>query len=684
MFRRALHASAVGVVVLTLVAGCNDSSTSTNDGSTGTADETFELQLLHFADVDGGGTAAMFNVDEFSALVDHFRSREPDRTILLSSGDNYIPGPIFEASDDDRMAAVIGEPGQGRGEIAIQNRMGVQVTAVGNHDLDTGPEGFADIIQPDGTYPGAQWPYVSSNIDFAADANTAPLLQEPGQEASSLPAGSLAKSVVVTVAEEPVGIVGAVTPTLPSITSVGDLTLAPSPFAEDAAGLDALAAFIQEEVDALTAEGIDKVILAAHMQRIDVERNLAPRLSDVDIIVAGGSNTLLADSNDLLREGDTADGDYPQIFTSANGEPVLLVNTAGDYKYLGRLLVEFDSDGVILTDRLDPADNGAWAATPAVVEQLKAEPLSEVVQVADVIREILGELDGSAFGITSEFLEGRRTQVRSRETNLGNLTADANLWYGQTMQADNPPLVSVKNGGGIRAPIGVVSVPPGEDDAVVLLPPAANDFGKPEGGISQLDIQTSLAFNNGLVHVDMTAAELRDLLEELVKGNFGHTSGLRVEFDRSFPARSDGDTNQGLATDGAQVREMQVCLGGWNAGQCDAGWETVVTGGVTQSTGRSYRVVALDFLAACAAPAGSEFETENCGSGWPFKGLVDADFASLLEGRFADNDPELADFSPSGGEQDALAEYLRVFHPDADAAYDVPPDVNERMISIGD
>ncbi|MCA1789730.1 MAG: hypothetical protein LC667_07695, partial [Thioalkalivibrio sp.] len=163
--------------------------------------------MLHFADVDGGGTAAMFNVDEFSALVDHFRSQDPDRTILLSSGDNYIPGPIFEASTADRMAAVIGEPGQGRGEIAIQNRMGVEVTSVGNHDLDTGPSGFAGIIQPDGEYPGTTWPYISVNIDFTADSNTAPLLREPRQEASSLEPGSLARSVVITVDGEPVGVV---------------------------------------------------------------------------------------------------------------------------------------------------------------------------------------------------------------------------------------------------------------------------------------------------------------------------------------------------------------------------------------------------------------------------------------------------------------------------------------------
>jgi 5'-nucleotidase / UDP-sugar diphosphatase len=488
--------------------------------------------------------------------------------------------------------------------------------------------------------------------------------------------------VVITLDGEPVGIVGAVTPTLSSITSVGRLTLSPSPFQEDAAGFDALAAVIQEEVDALTEEGINKIILAAHMQRINVERNLATRLRDVDIIVAGGSNTLLADSNDLLRDGDSAAGEYPEVFTSAAGEPVLLVNTAGDYRYLGRLVIDFDDNGVILTERLDPAKNGAWAAIPAVVEQLKAEPIAQVVEVAGVIREILGELDGDAYGITSVFLEGRRSEVRSRETNLGNLTADANLWYAQLLGLENPPLVSVKNGGGIRAPIGIVSVPPGEDDAVVLLPPAANDFGKPEGGISQLDIQTSLAFNNGLALVDMTAAELRDLLEELVKGNFGHTAGLRVEFDRSFPARANGDTNRGLATDGEQVREMEICLGDWKAGACGGGWETVVTGGATQPTGNTYRVVALDFLAACAAPPGSEFATESCGSGWPFKGLTAADFASLLEVRFEDRDPGLVDFSITGGEQDALAEFLQAFHPDAENAYDVPPDVNERLIPV--
>lgn len=647
------------------------------------AEPAFQLQLLHFSDVDGGGTAALSRVDEFSALVDHFRSRYAKRTLLLSSGDNFIPGPIFEAANDPRMAAVIGESGPGRGAIALLNRMGVDAAVLGNHELDPGPAALAGIITPDGDYPGARWPYLAANVDFRADPHTRPLVRNGDAKLADLSSGSLASSVVIPVDGEPIGVVGAVTPTLPAITTVGNLAVYPRPFAEDKTGMAALAAIIQEEVDRLVGRGVDKIILLAHMQRLQVEHHLATGLRDVDIIVAGGSGRLLANAGDRLHDGDSAAEDYPEIRTGAGGEPVLLVNTGPDFRYLGRLVVGFDAEGVILTDDLDPEVNGAWAALPEVVADLGAKPVAEVVEVSRTMRKILKDLDGEALGITSVFLEGRRSAVRMRETNLGNLTADANLWYAQRLAPDHPPQVSVKNGGGIRAPIGTVAVS-GDDRAGVPGPPAGNDLGKPEGGISQLDIQTSLAFNNGLSLVDMTAAELRDLAEALVGDDFGHTAGLRVEFDRQLPARATGDTNHGASTDGRRIRALQVCLGSWNAGVCGGQWETVVKDGVTQSTGRSYRVVALDFLAACAAPSGHERATPNCGNGWPFKGLAAPRFASLREARFAGRDPGRAGFASTGSEQDALAEYLRAVHPDADRACATPPDVNRRMIPVGD
>ena len=78
-----------------------------------------------------------------------------------------------------------------------------------------------------------------------------------------------------------------------------------------------------------------KVILLSHMQSIEIERDLAGKLRDVDIIVAGGSNTLLADDTDRLLPGDEAAESYPLHHKSTTGEPVLLVNTDADYRYLG-------------------------------------------------------------------------------------------------------------------------------------------------------------------------------------------------------------------------------------------------------------------------------------------------------------------------------------------------------------
>ena len=44
--------------------------------------------------------------------------------------------------------------------------------------------------------------------------------------------------------------------------------------------------------------------------------------------------------------------------------------------------------------------------------------------------------------------------MRSEETNLGNLTADANREAASDALGDQPFIFSLKNGGGIRAQIG--------------------------------------------------------------------------------------------------------------------------------------------------------------------------------------------------------------------------------------
>ncbi len=99
------------------------------------------------------------------------------------------------------------------------------------------------------------------------------------------------------------------------------------------------------------------------------------------------------------------------------------------------------------------------------------------------------------------YLEGERVFGRAQETNLGDLSADANALAAKDALGADHFIVSLKNGGGIRASIGAV------DHERSQVPPTANpDAGKPEGAVSQLDIENSLRFDNKLMVFDTTAA----------------------------------------------------------------------------------------------------------------------------------------------------------------------------------
>lgn len=653
-----LAAAAAAIVLLTACGGSDDAP------ETALPAAAFEMQLLHISDMDSGGDLVT-NSKGLSALVQKFRGEMPDRTLFVSSGDNYIPGPFFNAADDASLNPELGSASAGRGDIAILNAMGLQASAFGNHEFDLGPRTVSDLIRTSGTWIGAQFPYLSANLNFAGDANLAPIAaaSNDGLTAGAL-RGKIARYTVVAVGGQTIGIVGATTPTLPSITTLGGVTVRPS--GADAASIDALAAEIQPSVDALVARGVNKIVLLAHMQQLRVEQELASRLRDVDVIVAGGSNTGLYDGNDYVRPGDTNLGVYPQLYTSPKGEPVLLVNVDADYKYLGRLVMPFDAQGVVIPGRLDPARNGAWASDTEGLRRAgltAADAMPAVAAVADKIRAVINAKDGNITGAASVYLEGDRVLVRNQETNLGNLTADANLRTAQARDASTT--LSFKNGGGVRSSIGIINAPAGSTSGGVKEQTAANAaVGKQRGDISQLDIEFSLRFNNGLSLLTLTAEQLKAVLEHGVadwtatstSGRFPQIGGLRFSFDPT-----------GMA--GSRVRTIVVDDPD-GAGPL-VGPQVVYSGGAFRvPLTATYRTVTLDFLA-------------GGGDAYPFPSFNTANAAQFDRVDLVAAGTTKV-YATAGAEQRALADFLAVRHPRTApfAQADSAPAADTRIINL--
>jgi 5'-nucleotidase / UDP-sugar diphosphatase len=639
-----------------LLAACAPAATPPDDAA-------FELQLLHFADVDGGRDI-VGNAPRFSALLNAFRSERPDTTIVLSSGDNWIPGPEYNVAEDEALASVVGTPGAGRAHVAWLNALGVEASAFGNHEFDVGTGAVAGLVGPGteegDTWTGAAFPYLSTNLDFSTDENLAPLVGTDGAGSSNL-AGRVAAYTTVTVGGETVGVVGATTPRLGSISSIGGITMQP----ENPDDLDALAALIQSDVDALTAQGVDKIILLAHMQELVIEQSLAPKLTGVDIIVAGGSNTILADANDRLRDGDTAEGTYPLALTGADGSPVLLVNVDGDYNYLGRLVVSFDDAGVIIPASLNDTVSGAYATDEQGLADsglTEVNAIPEVLAISEALNTALTARAGNVVGFTSVYLNGARFSVRTEETNLGNLAADAQLVYAQSI--DPSTSISIKNGGGIRGAIGACILPPGSNDPADLTcnPPAGTPGLTEPGSVSQLDLEIAFRFNNGLTLVTVTGEELKAIMEQAVSavenvgGPFPQLAGMTLTFD---PNQAVGSRVVGITVNDAN-------------GSADGNESVVVVENgavVPDAATQTFRVVTLGFLA-------------EGGDDYPFPTDASANVVNLVQegvrtGAFT--------FADDGTEQDVLAEYFAVNYPDSSTPFDIadtPASEDKRIINL--
>lgn len=643
-----------------------------NEGSATTTiytlNATFKLQLLHFSDAEAGLLAST-TAPNLAALVDAFED-DYANTLILSGGDNYIPGPFLAAGTDPSVAATHSRgDNPGAADIEILNRIGVDASTIGNHEFDLGTRTFSDAVAD------AAFPYLSANLDFSDDADirgryTETVGDSDLEEAASL-AGRIVPSAVVTQGDERIGLVGVTTQILETISSTGGVEV--KGFVGDSAETNdmvQLAALLQPVIDDLRAQGVNKIILMSHLQQLDLEEALAPLLEGVDIILAAGSHTRLGDGNDDAASfpGHSADfvDTYPIVTQGADGGTTLIVNTDNEYTYLGRLVVEFDAEGNIIPESLDPAINGAYASTDANVAAAwgvdeadlattafaEGTKGAEVAEITDAVQAVIAAKDGEIWGYTDVYLEGERNQVRNQETNLGNLSADANLVAAQDALGGGVLLGSLKNGGGIRTAIGTVIPATGEKE-----PPAANpDADKPAGAISTLDIENSLRFNNRLMVLDTTAAGLKAILEHGVaslgnQGRYPQIGGFAIAYD------PDGDVGSRVVSVAAIDADGHVVA------------RLIENGQVSADAPASFSLVTLSYLA-------------NGGDGYPMKANGKNFRYLLADGTVSAAVDEALDFTADAtmltvgltledvlGEQQAFKAFLQQNHATPETAF---------------
>jgi len=231
-------------------------------------------------------------------------------------------------------------------------------------------------------------------------------------------------------------------------------------------------------VSRLRAQGATVIIALTHLE-VEQDRELA-RCAPVDVIIGGH--------------------EHERIEDRSTGVPIFKVTA--DAVELGQVTLDVDTrTGTVR--KLD------WKVHP-ITQDLPEDPtfLASMKKYAPLIAEL-----SEPVGHTPVPLDARKTAVRSQETNLGSLVADA---LRQAAGTD----VALVNGGAIRG-----------------------DTRFPSGELTRREMLSIFPYRDQLVRLQVTGAILQAALENAVSksaedpepGRFLQVSGLRFAFDPSRP-----------------------------------------------------------------------------------------------------------------------------------------------------
>jgi len=512
-------------------------------------DHHSHLQADGRMDLNLAGERTRVRSGGFPALVAKFKELEAqsESVLKLHAGD-AITGDLYYTLF------------KGKADAALMNEICFDAFALGNHEFDDGDAGLAAFL--DELKAG-------SCATAVLAANVKP---EVGVSALAKTSATdyFTPHHIFTRDGMKIGVIG---------IDIANKTKQSSSPDETTMFADELST-AQAEIDALTKQGVEHIILLTHYQYQN-DLALAKALRGVDVIIGGDSHTLLGDFAAL---GKNAGGPYPTVVKGAAGQTVCVAQAWQYAQIAGELQVSFDDSGAVtacsgtphmmLADsfRRKNADGKRVElegdARAAVHAAVKAHPnlsiVSEDADAAAVLAGFSGQVDAlkaEKIGTIVSPLcleripgQGKSKMCEAADTakngsDISNLVAHAFRDMSRTGD------IAIQNGGGVRTDV------------------KAGDF-------SIGDAYTLLPFANTLVEMTMTGAELHQVLEDALDyaltpdgstGAYPYAAGLRWSIDAAQPK-------------GKRFSNIQF------KGPQDSSWSAL-------DKGRQYKVITNNYIA---------------------------------------------------------------------------------------
>lgn len=524
-----ITAAAVALALVGSGAASAAPPTGPNNGGNTPNGPTIDIQLLSFNDfhgnlepptgssgrlnLPGGGTTDGLTppgVGGVEYLATHLaQAREGHRySLTVAAGDLIGASPLLSGAFHD-------EP-----SIEALNALKLDVSAVGNHEFD---EGYVELQRmadggclddgdgadnqnscPDGSFDGADFDYLAANVVYEGTNDTI------------LPAYA-----IKNIKGAKIGFIGMTLEETPDIVTASGV--AGLEFKDEVETANAL-------VPVLKAKGVNAIVVLIHQ---------------------GGTPPSSAAYNAACGNGAEIAADSPIIPIAQNLDPAIDLIVSGhthapyicnikDPAGQDRLVTSASSFGRLYTDTnltydkrtQDIVRTSVMSSNMLVTRNVPKDPTETALiakyqaLVAPIASEIVGQISTTV----------TRTQNVAGESPLGDLIADAQLADPSVVGPYSAPVIALMNPGGIRADLPFSS--------------PTSPYGEPDGAITFAEAFTVQPFNNYLVSLDLTGAQIKQLLNQQWSGANAGTARKILQVSDGFSYTYSGTTLGTVTLDG--------------------------------------------------------------------------------------------------------------------------------------